>query len=785
MTTRKRMVQNYLLLWVDTAIDEKVKDCQNSTAKLRDIVSDINLCITPEDCIEFLISNGDEKTFVIISVALGPFLVPVIHDMTQVDAIYIFCDNKSKNEEWIEQWIKIKGVYTNIGDICEALQMDVEQCNQNSISASFVNLNERPTDENLDQLDPTFMYTHIFKEILLEMKYDQTAVEDLANYCRPLYPGNAIRLATIDEFERTYRAEEAISWYTRQCFTYQMLNRALRNLESSTIIKMGFFIHNLHQQILQLHQQQVDTYCQESFLVYRGQGLSTTDFEKLTRNPGGLISFNNFLSTSKDKEVSLPFARGALIHSNMFGILFVMSIDPVMRKTPFASIGDVSYFQTEDEILFSMHTIFRVRTIKKLEDNDRLYQVELQLTTDDDQELQMLTEKIRKEATGDTGWERLGNLLLKIGHPNEAEELYKILLEQASADNKPHFYNRLGYVKRQQGDYMTAIENYEKALQIEENTLPPDHPLLTIAHDSIGSMYMSMGEYSKALSYLEKALAIKEKTPPFNHDWLVTTCNDIATVYEKLGECSKALLYQKKALEIRLGTLPFDHTDLATSYMCIGVTLFNMREYSTAISYYEKALDIQQTTLPFNHPELARNYVYIGLTHYQMKEYSKAVIYYEKALGVQQRTLPSDHPGLCTSYVTIGLAYFNMGEYSKAISSNEKALEIQEKTLSPNHPALATSYNSIGLVYHKMGEYSKAVSYYEKALEIQEKTLSSNHLQLATFYINIAHICQYTKDDSKSLAYFERALNIFKTSLPDNHPNIVNVQHNIDCLKKK
>ena len=107
-----------------------------------------------------------------------------------------------------------------------------------------------------------------------------------------------------------------------------MLNRALRTLEADTIINMGFFIRDLHQQIEELHQKQVSNYRGKPFIVYRGQGLSTTDFEKLRKTKGGLMSFNNFLSTSKTREVSLGFAKGALGKTDTVGILFQMSIDP-------------------------------------------------------------------------------------------------------------------------------------------------------------------------------------------------------------------------------------------------------------------------------------------------------------------------------------------------------------------------------------------------------------------------------------------------------------------------
>ena len=47
----------------------------------------------------------------------------------------------------------------------------------------------------------------------------------------------------------------------------------------------------------------------QSFTVYRGQGLSKTDFDQLIKTKGGLMSFNNFLSTSINRKISLEFAE--------------------------------------------------------------------------------------------------------------------------------------------------------------------------------------------------------------------------------------------------------------------------------------------------------------------------------------------------------------------------------------------------------------------------------------------------------------------------------------------
>jgi hypothetical protein len=90
----------------------------------------------------------------IISGSLGQHIVPRVHDMSQVDSIFIFCDNTQYHEEWP----KIKGIFKEITPICEALKKASQQCEQDSMSISFIETNGDVSEKNMDQLEPTFMY---------------------------------------------------------------------------------------------------------------------------------------------------------------------------------------------------------------------------------------------------------------------------------------------------------------------------------------------------------------------------------------------------------------------------------------------------------------------------------------------------------------------------------------------------------------------------------------------------------------------------------------------------
>ena len=651
-STRRRAtissVQNVLLIWLDNNFNENNEDCRNTVIQLRHVINNIITFTDGDQCIQFIEDITDNKVCMIVSGSLGQQVMSRMHNMSQIDSFFIFCGNRKLHEQWARQWPKIKGVFTEISPICDALKQAAKQCEQNAIPMSFIPTSSGDVStKKLNQLDSSFMYTQILKEILLTIKFEEKHIKQFIDYCRKDFI-EKIDLDNLKKLQRKYHKKSPIWWYTYESFLYQMLNHALRTMDADVIIRIGFFINDLHRDIEQLHSKQFGGQSLDKiFTVYRGQGLSNKDFKQMTETKGGLMSFNSFLSTSKHRTIALEFASNAALNPDLVGIVFNMTIDPSKSTTPFACITDVSYFHEEDEILFSMHTTFRIFNIKSLDENNRLYEVNLVLTNDNDKDLCVLTDRIRQDTFPDSkGWYRMGLILLKMGEFDKAEEVYKVVLTQTINEREQAcVYHELGRVKYNQGDYPEAIIFYEKALENFRKILPSIHLNFANCYNDMGLVYYTQGNYSKALSSYEKTLEIQQRILPPNHPDLAASYNNNGLVYYNMRDYSKALSSHEKALHIRR-TLPPNHPDLAASYTNIGNVYCNIREYSKALPYHQKALEIRQQSLPPNHPDLATSYNNIGLVHYRMFDYRKAYSFYERAVDIAQHSLPTNHPNL-------------------------------------------------------------------------------------------------------------------------------------------
>ena len=208
--SRQRITQNFLLIWVDTNIDESTENYRSTVTQLRSVVNDINIFTKLDEAVDFLTDVHEMKVFLIADDIIGQQVISLINDVPQLDSVYIFSSTQTQSEQWTKKWVKIRGIHTDVTSICQALDEAAKQCDQDSIPVSFVTVNEEIFNQNINQLEPSFMYTQIFKKILLDMKYDEKSIKDLANYCRRLFPDNNRELMIIDEFEDTYRPELSI-----------------------------------------------------------------------------------------------------------------------------------------------------------------------------------------------------------------------------------------------------------------------------------------------------------------------------------------------------------------------------------------------------------------------------------------------------------------------------------------------------------------------------------------------------------------------------------------------
>lgn len=420
--------KDIILIWLELNPDNSDENINESINKLQKIINSIQIFRDPDECFNFVTEDNNAQIFMITSdVQREPFVCSIEH-ISKVHSIYIIENSSADDEQqWILKHKKVKGIFSQVDDIYNILKRDINALTVNLEPFSII----PRTSTNSNELDQSFMYTQLLKEIILKINHDDKARKEFIEFCRIKHQGDNIIADKLEKFDRTYKDHSPVWWYTSvDPFIYTTVNKALRTQDIETMIKMGFYLRDLHEDI---ERKYLEAHPSDQVTVYRGQGMSSVDFEKLRNNEGGLLSFNNYLSTTRDRDVSLAFAESNRASLNMIEILFQMEILPSVSVTPYISVADESIYGDEEEILFSMHTVFRINKIEKLD--DKLWQVMLTLTDDNDPQLKQITECIRNEIGGANGWLSIATLLHKMGKFDKALEVYTTVVETTFNDS--------------------------------------------------------------------------------------------------------------------------------------------------------------------------------------------------------------------------------------------------------------------------------------------------------------------------------------------------------------
>ncbi|CAF3674949.1 unnamed protein product [Rotaria sp. Silwood1] len=419
-----------------------------------------------------------------------------------------------------------------------------------------------------------------------------------------------------------------------------MLNKALRIQDISTLYALRTFIRDLHCQLLELHKANNE---REPFILYRGQQMATSDFNKLRASEGGLLSINSFLSTSKNENVALVYAGNTNIDVNETATLFRIIITSVQRSNvPIARVAALSQFDEENEYLFSMGSVFRIQKLESL--SNGIECIHLQLTSDHDPQLSHMTSYLRQKFHGRYDLTSLGRLMWEIGNLKKAEEFYLLAMEKETVPmNIASLHNQMGVIYDDIGNHLQALEHYEKALTMKQSYLPSDDPSFAALLSNIGLNYQNLGNKNRALTYLKQALAIAGKMSKPNPEILGSIHNNIAGILDEQGQYDEALQHYREGLQHRLAYLPSTHPDIAVSYSDIGFLYIEQEHYEEALSTLKKCLEIQQNSLPPDHPSLVVTYNHMTLGLSKLERYEEAFEIGTKALDIAIRTLGDEH----------------------------------------------------------------------------------------------------------------------------------------------
>ncbi|CAF3175072.1 unnamed protein product [Rotaria socialis] len=727
--------KKFVVIWLDTNTNLTNYSADMLAKHARGMIGSVLTFNDADQCIDLITDVEDVHIFFIISESLSINIVPLIYQIQQIHAIYIYSLNANQPEQCLKQYRKVHGIYSDIHSISHQLNKDILQLLRDFISTHILPSIYDKNDDN--KLPVSIVYSQILRDILIQMDDCEIAKQEMVELLRKHSMTNIEELKLIDEFDLNYRPASAVWWYTRPCFLHKMLNDALRRQDIDVLYKFRCFIKDLHE--LLAHFQLSMWKKLKSNTCYRAQAMAKNEFIQL--QPNGLLAFDNFLSTTAEKNVAESYVGCEQGH---VGVLFEIEADGtcLTHNTPFASIQDYSYFLEENEVLFSMGSIFRIRSILKVENANDLYQVKLIITNKEDVELNELRESIKNEIGDHNGIFSLGSLMRIMGKYDKALHFFQLLLNSSSLEvNDPIrlsiIYNEIGVAYLGLKDYIKALEFYQKSLKLKRIHLKANDKNISVVLSNIGIAYGKQGMPDEALAYFKEAAEIDMNNAHDDNksDRLRQAYNNehMGCVYAEKGDYSRALHHFRMTQEIENDVLPPYHTNHVFTNKNIGAIFLQQLKYDEALIYFQKALAVQTRALSDTHPQVIQLHQYIGDTYEGQKNYTQALLFYTRTLKLATRSSYTDASFAAMINSRIADMHLELKQYQEALWFYRRSLDLRLNSLIEDEKEIAILYIRIGLSLYLLEDFKKSFENMEKGVQILSKTEPSDDDELRKY----------------------------------------------------
>jgi len=639
-SNEKIFIQNenleiFSLIWLDNTINKSQKNI-SIQQQFRTIINFIKIFQNQDNCEEYIRQmSKDECIIFIVNDQLGETIIPYIHDLQQIFSIYIYSLNKNIDQQWINQFKKIKSICTDYDEILNQIEIDQIRCKyiKDEILLNIFHI------DTLNNSNDEFLYSQILIDILLQMDPMIHDMNDLISLCRNQYKGNKYQLNILREFQQNYSSDNAIWWLTRDTILSEILNKALKTKNLDLIFLFRFFLHDIEQQLQQYQ-------CLIPIKVYRYQLMSNKDLQLLKDSIGQFISINNFLLTNVNRDSVLPYHKLSSNNNDYQSILFEISADFNLDKIkPFSNITLQKYSQNDQiEVLFMLGSIFELNNIHQ--DDNNLWIIEMRLTSKTNRHLKSTFEDLNNDNNDDDiNLLSFGYILQKMNKFNETEKYYYRLFNELS-DEDEHIGScclNLGNIAFIKTDYDSSLEWLLKSLEISFRTLQSDDKFFALIYNSLGHVYNAKNNSKSAIESYNNAIIIWKQSIDENYLNIAECMNNIGIIYKQEKDYLLALKCFKETLNILEKYLSHDHFDLCKTHSNIASVYRHLEQYDLALEHYNISLKILEKYYSSDYLNIAKVLGNIGIVYALEGEQENALFYYKKAADIYRHILPLTH----------------------------------------------------------------------------------------------------------------------------------------------
>jgi hypothetical protein len=225
MKNAENYIQEYILAWLDTAMDDDNGKLDVSLGLLRTI-QQVSTFKKVNECFDYLSSNTQKRTFLILSCTIDDHLLNDFIALSQMEYIYTFGKEtilKKEQSKLVEM--------TSIQDVYSHLSGNPRYSTEEDNRSDFASLASAATVRSIRDFNgdaQTFIFYQLLIEILLQLPKTPEIKKQFISFCEENTKDNPEQWKIFQKRMESYKPDQAILWYTDTSFLHKLLNRTCR-----------------------------------------------------------------------------------------------------------------------------------------------------------------------------------------------------------------------------------------------------------------------------------------------------------------------------------------------------------------------------------------------------------------------------------------------------------------------------------------------------------------------------------------------------------------------------
>ena len=290
------------------------------------------------------------------------------------------------------------------------------------------------------------------------------------------------------------------------------------------------------------------------------------------------------------------------------------------------------------------------------------------------------------------------------------------------------------------GECRAALQLYEQCLSIFHSShVNPTSDKWSDLYYSFALVYVKQSCYPTALEYFEKSLDIVLKNRGPKHPNVGDVYKGMAQAHQSQGNIVLALELNKKSLEVYQQTLGPWHANVGTAHHEVACVFHSLNNFNKSMEHYNECVTVYQRILKETHPFFAAVYYNMARATFELGQLTISEEYHMRTLDILSETLGSKHPNVGHTYVSLGRVHERQeGGVAKAKFCYEKSLEVYAQGEHPTGEADA--YCSLALLSEKEGNFTESMRFYQRSLDIYTNCLGTEHNFAAIVRNHVARV---------------------------------------------